>query len=107
MLNLTPVAAAKVQEFLAHEGKAGHGLRVEVVGGGCSGFKYRLTLDGVVRDGDSIFESHGVKLVVDKGSLPYVDGTEMDYVESMEGAGFTFKNPHAQRTCGCGSSFGV
>ncbi len=104
----TDVGALKVQEFLAGQGEVSEkaGLRVGVKGGGCSGFQYQLAFDEQ-KDGDVIFESHGVKLLVDGPSLPYVDGSQIDYVESLQGAGFQVINPNVVAACGCGSSFRV
>ncbi|MEO6495865.1 MAG: iron-sulfur cluster assembly accessory protein [Solirubrobacteraceae bacterium] len=104
----TDVGALKVQEFLSGQGEVSEkaGLRVGVKGGGCSGFQYQLAFDEQ-KDGDVIFESHGVKLLVDGPSLPYVDGSQIDYVESLQGAGFQVINPNVVAACGCGSSFRV
>jgi iron-sulfur cluster insertion protein len=103
---VTEAAAAKINELLAEEGKPESGLRVFVQGGGCSGFQYGLMIEengaGV---GDQLFESNGVKLLVDPVSLSYLKGAEVDFVETITGGGFTIKNPNATSTCGCGSSF--
>jgi iron-sulfur cluster insertion protein len=103
---VTEAAAAKIKELLVEEGKAESGLRVFVQGGGCSGFQYGLMIEengaGV---GDQLFESNGVKLLVDPVSLSYLKGAEVDFVETITGGGFTIKNPNATSTCGCGSSF--
>ncbi len=108
MLGLTPKAAEKVLEIKQAEGIEEHfGLRLRVVGGGCSGFAYDLYFDQVTEGVDRTFESHGVKLVVDQMSLQYLMGTEVDYVEGLQGAGFKFGNPNVKSTCGCGSSFNV
>jgi iron-sulfur cluster assembly protein len=77
-----------------------------VRGGGCSGFQYQLAFDEE-RDGDIVFEDHGMKILVDRQSLSYVDGSEIDYVDSMQGAGFQVNNPNVVAACGCGSSFRV
>jgi iron-sulfur cluster insertion protein len=107
ILGLTPVAAEKVKEIQAAESiEASYGLRLRVVGGGCSGFAYDLYFDQV-QDSDRTFDSHGVKLVVDVMSLQYLAGTTVDYVEGLQGAGFKFVNPNVKGTCGCGSSFSV
>ena len=82
------------------------GLRVGVRGGGCSGFQYQLAFDER-RDGDVVFEDHGLQLLVEPQSLPYVDGSVIDYVESLQGAGFQVNNPNVVAACGCGSSFRV
>jgi len=104
-LALTDVAAAKVKEVIAREGLKDGGLRVSVVGGGCSGFQYNLSLDESAREDDVVIEQDGVKLFVDPISQQYVYGTVIDYVNGLHGAGFKFVNPNATRTCGCGSSF--
>jgi iron-sulfur cluster insertion protein len=105
MLSLTEKAAEKVKEIRTAEGiEDAMGLRMRVVGGGCSGFSYDLYFDAAV-DADKTFDSHGVKIVVDQMSLMYLMGTEVDYVEGLQGAGFKFNNPNVKSTCGCGSSF--
>lgn len=106
-MTLTPLAATKVQEFLAQHGRPQAGLRVRVVGGGCSGFQYQLALDDAAQDEDQIFEQNGVKLFVDPRSQLYLDGTEIDYVEDIMGSGFRFNNPNSTGSCGCGESFQV
>jgi iron-sulfur cluster assembly accessory protein len=107
MLGLTEKAAEKVREIQAAESiEANYGLRLRVVGGGCSGFAYDLYFDQVT-EMDRVFDSHGVKLVVDQMSLQYLAGTTVDYVEGLQGAGFKFGNPNVKSTCGCGSSFSV
>jgi iron-sulfur cluster assembly protein len=107
-IGFTDQGAQKVQEFLAGQGEVAEnaGLRVGVKGGGCSGFQYQLAFDEQ-RDGDVVFESRGLKVLVDGPSLPYVDGSEIDYVESLQGAGFQVNNPNVVAACGCGSSFRV
>lgn len=105
----TEKGAQKVNEFLAAqsaEAVANAGLRVGVRGGGCSGFQYQLAFD-TQREGDVIFEHEGLKILVDAQSLPYVDGSAIDYVESLQGAGFQVNNPNVVAACGCGSSFKV
>src|SRR5437763_9734105 len=107
MLGLTAKAAEKVKEIQSAEGiEPNYGLRLRVVGGGCSGFAYDLYFDQVT-EMDRTFDSHGVKLVVDQMSLQYLAGTTVDYVEGLQGAGFKFGNPNVKSTCGCGSSFSV
>jgi iron-sulfur cluster assembly accessory protein len=105
MLSLTNVAVEKVKEVMAREGLEQGGLRISVVGGGCSGFQYSLSLDANAREDDTVVEQDGVKLFVDSISQQYISGTVLDYVDSLHGAGFKFVNPNATRTCGCGSSF--
>ena len=105
---LSELGADKVHEFLSSQNAdtAVAGLRVGVKGGGCSGFQYQLAFDEQ-RDGDVVFEDHGLKILVDGPSLPYVDGSTIDYVESLQGAGFQVNNPNVVAACGCGSSFRV
>jgi iron-sulfur cluster assembly accessory protein len=105
---LTDSGAEKVREFLGSQGldQESAGLRVGVRGGGCSGFQYQLAFDEQ-RDGDVIFEHSGLRLLVDNQSLPYVDGSTIDYVDSLQGAGFQVNNPNVVAACGCGSSFRV
>ena len=104
-ITLTPLASDMAKAAMAREGLADAGLRVSVVGGGCSGFQYSLGFDAVVRPDDNVYEQHGVRLLVDPTSLPYLRGMTIDYVTGLHGAGFKFLNPNATRTCGCGSSF--
>ena len=107
MLSLTDVAATKVAEFLDKHERPNALLRVRVVGGGCSGVPVPVGLDEESRDGDRIIEQNGVRMLVDERSLPYLDGTQIDYVEDLMGAGFRFNNPNAVSSCGCGESFQV
>ena len=108
VIAISDKGAEKVHEFLASVGDdvAMAGLRVGVRGGGCSGFQYQLAFDEQ-RDGDVVFETHGLKLLVDNDSLPYVSGSTIDYEESLQGAGFKVNNPNVVAACGCGSSFRV
>src|SRR4051794_34037603 len=106
MVTLTEIATNKVTEFLSTEEHAQAGLRVAVRGGGCSGFQYQLALDEQ-RDGDRIFEHDGIRIIVDELSMRYVDGSTVDYTESLMGAGFQVENPNVVAACGCGSSFRV
>ncbi|MFW6050501.1 MAG: iron-sulfur cluster insertion protein ErpA [Myxococcota bacterium] len=105
MIALTTKAAEKVKEIREAEGLGEQGLRVRVIGGGCSGFSYDLFFEDEVNDLDQTFESNGVKIYIDMMSHQYLEGTEIDYVEGLHGAGFKFVNPQARATCGCGSSF--
>ncbi|MFQ5792731.1 MAG: iron-sulfur cluster insertion protein ErpA [Acidobacteriota bacterium] len=107
MVTMTATAATKVKEFLAQHNRPDAGLRVRVVGGGCSGFQYQLALDDQASPEDQVYEQDGVKLFVDPSSATYVDGTEIDYVEDIMGSGFRFNNPNAKGSCGCGESFQV
>ncbi len=108
MVTITDKGAQKVREFLTGQeaDMALAGLRVGVRGGGCSGFQYQLAFDEQ-RDRDVVFETHGLKLLVDGESLSYVDGSVIDYEESLQGAGFKVSNPNVVAACGCGSSFRV
>jgi iron-sulfur cluster assembly accessory protein len=104
-VNLTPKALDAVRKMIAKEGlSADQGLRISVVGGGCSGFQYSLGFDGR-KEGDTLTVLDGVNVFIDEISLPYIAGTTLDYVEGLHNAGFRFDNPRASRTCGCGSSF--
>lgn len=108
MISITDKGAEKVHEFLgAQQADVSlAGLRVGVRGGGCSGFQYQLAFDEQ-RDTDVVFESHGLKLLVDRTALQFVDGSTIDYQESLQGAGFKVENPNVVAACGCGSSFRV
>jgi iron-sulfur cluster assembly accessory protein len=108
MVNLTDIASEKVKAFLESEDAAesGAGLRVGVRGGGCSGFQYALAFDKR-RDDDHVFEQNGVSVVVDKVGMQFVLGSEVDYVDGLQGAGFAVNNPNVVAACGCGSSFQV
>ena len=105
-IHVTPTAAEKITELLAEENKTDAGLRVFVQGGGCSGFQYGLMVEENGQgSGDQVFESQGIKLFVDPISVRYLNGAEVDFVDTVTGGGFTIKNPNATSTCGCGSSF--
>jgi iron-sulfur cluster assembly protein len=105
-VTLTEKAANHVQSFLAKRGK-GVGLRVGVRTSGCSGMAYKLEFADAIEPSDTQFESHGVRVVVDPKSLPYVDGTELDYTREGLNEGFKFRNPNVKDECGCGESFNV
>ena len=106
MITLTSRALEKVKEIQGAENLQGQGLRVRVIGGGCSGFSYDLFFDDEFNgDIDENFEAGGIPLYVDMMSHTYLDGTEIDYVEGAHGSGFKFGNPNVSGTCGCGSSF--
>ena len=109
MVTLTDIAAQKVRTFIESQ-ENGHaevvGLRVGVRGGGCSGFQYALALDES-KEGDQVFDAEGIRIIVDEASLRYVDGSTVDYTESLMGAGFQVNNPNVVAACGCGSSFRV
>lgn len=107
MVQLTEVAAGKVKEIMAQQNPTPTVLRVAVVGGGCSGFSYHMAFDNQENPSDNVYQFDGVKLVVDQMSEMYLDGVQIDYIETLEGAGFKFNNPNVKSTCGCGSSFTV
>lgn len=107
-VRLSPTAVARVKILLQREKRPEPaGLRLSVVGGGCSGMQYSLELDDGPREDDAVYEYGGVRVFVDPTSAPYLSGTSVDYVDGLHGAGFKFVNPNADRTCGCGSSFSV
>ena len=105
-LSLTESAASKIKQLLADEPDV-EVLRIAIQGGGCSGFQYGLGFDTGAAEGDLSFEQHGVTVVVDPFSAPYLQGAEVDYVDSIEAAGFAVNNPNAVSSCGCGHSFQV
>jgi iron-sulfur cluster insertion protein len=107
VLSLTSSAVHKMQTLLEEEGDNSLCLRVFVTGGGCSGFQYGFTFDTDVNEDDAEIEQEGVKVLVDSLSYPYLDGSNVDYQESLEGSRFVVNNPQASSTCGCGSSFTV
>lgn len=104
-LSLSDLAVEKVKETMHKEGMAEGGLRVSVVGGGCSGFQYSMAFENNQLPLDKVFNYDGLQVYVDQASLLYLDNCKVDYVETMEGAGFKFDNPNVTSTCGCGSSF--
>ncbi len=107
-ISLTEKAANEIKAIMNENGIRGSSrLRLGVKGGGCSGFSYSLGFDEVLRENDVVFEVHDVRLVVDRKSLFYLAGTELDFSDGLQGRGFVFNNPNAARTCGCGDSFGV
>src|SRR5947199_6180335 len=106
-ITLTPNAVAKVKEIMSQQNPAPAGLRVGVVGGGCSGFSYSMQFENGAGMMDKVFDMDGLKVYVDATSVMYLNGCIVDYVESLEGAGFKFENPNVKSTCGCGSSFSV
>ena len=108
MITVTENSASKIRELLEREGHPEtHGLRVKVVGGGCSGLMYELDFDREAGENDTTIESHGVKVFVDMKSALYLTGTELDFDDGLMGTGFQFRNPNATNQCGCGESFSV
>jgi iron-sulfur cluster assembly accessory protein len=107
MLTLTEKAQGKVKEILEAQPEPYAGLRVQVVGGGCSGFQYHMGFEKEPNSGDEVLDLLGFKVFVDRGSSMYLDGTEIDFVEALTGSGFRFNNPNVKSTCGCGESFQV
>lgn len=106
-VELTPKAVDMAKKALSKDGLEGFGLRVGVIGGGCSGMSYNLNFDDKIKPDDVVFEVGGLRVMVDEPSLQYLKGMTIDYVSGLHGAGFKFLNPNATRTCGCGSSFAV
>ena len=106
-VSLTPTAVAKVKEIMAQQDPMPAGLRIGVVGGGCSGFSYSMNFENAAGIMDKVFNFHELKVFVDATSLMYLQGCVVDYVETLEAAGFKFDNPNVKSTCGCGSSFSV
>lgn len=105
MIQMTETAVAKVNEILGQQEPQPKGLRLSVVGGGCSGFQYSMAFENNQLPLDKVFNYDGLQVYVDQASLLYLDNCRVDYVETMEGAGFKFDNPNVTSTCGCGSSF--
>lgn len=104
-IDVTPKAIAKIKAAFAREGVTGGGLRLGVLGGGCSGLSYQFKFDAKPRATDNVFEFDGVQVFVDPKSMVFLSGMTLDYKESLLQSGFAFDNPHAQRSCGCGTSF--
>jgi iron-sulfur cluster assembly protein len=107
VLTLTEAAATKVKELMARDQREGYGLRLKVVGGGCSGLQYQLMFDNQVDEWDEDEDQKGVRVLVDSKSAVYLVGTTVDFVDDLSGAGFKIDNPNASNTCGCGQSFGA
>jgi len=104
-LEVTPEAVSKVKEIMAQQNPQPAGLRLAVVGGGCSGFTYQMNFENQVNPIDKTFEFDGLKVIVDQASWMFLKGTKIDYIQTLEGSGFKFDNPNAKTTCGCGHSF--
>ncbi len=107
MVQLTGTAVTKVKEILDTQEPRPAGLRIAVVGGGCSGFSYSMAFENTPNMLDKTYSFDDLKVFIDQASLLYLDGAEVDYVETLEGSGFKFNNPNVKSTCGCGSSFSV
>ncbi len=108
LIDVTPTAEERIRDLLTRDGKLEtHGLRLKVVGGGCSGLRYELSFDDAISDVDTTLESGEVKLIVDEKSALYLVGTTLDFVDSLRESGFKMLNPNARNTCGCGESFGA
>ena len=105
-ISISENAATKIRSLLASSDKPSNGLRVKVVGGGCSGLQYKMDLD-IERPGDKIFGDDEAKIIVDRKSFLYLNGTELDYNEGLMQSGFSLHNPNVKRSCGCGASFTV
>jgi iron-sulfur cluster insertion protein len=106
-VSLTPTAVSKVKEIMSQQDPVPAGLRIGVVGGGCSGFSYSMSFENAQGVMDKVYTFGDIKVFVDATSVMYLDGCVVDYVETLEAAGFKFENPNVKSTCGCGSSFSV
>ncbi len=106
-LKVTERAAKKIAELIKEEQNAKLALRIYIAGGGCSGYRYGMALDENVYDDDAVVEAYGVKILVDSFSAPFLEGSEIDYVEDVMGSGFAINNPNVTSTCGCGQSFNM
>jgi len=104
MVTITDMAEKKIKELMTEEPET-VGLRIYVKGGGCHGYQYGMAFESTTADDDTIIEKGDVKVIMDSQSVPLLSGAEVDYVESVQGSGFSIKNPQAKTTCGCGSSF--
>jgi iron-sulfur cluster assembly protein len=108
LIDVTEAAAERIRDLLGKEGKVdSHGLRMKVIGGGCSGLRYELAFDDQVGEHDTEVERSGVKVIVDEKSALYLIGTTLDFVDTLQESGFKMVNPNAKNTCGCGESFGA
>lgn len=105
VISMTPLAIQKIKGLMAEKNLTSHGLRVFVAGGGCSGLQYGMAFEETVQATDTIVEVDGLRLVIDAGSLPYLLGAQIDFIDSLMGGGFRIDNPNAVTTCGCGQSF--
>ena len=108
VIDVTAPAAERIRDLLDKEGKlASHGLRLKVIGGGCSGLRYELAFDDRVGENDTELEVGGIRVLVDEKSALYLVGTTLDFVDTLQESGFKMLNPNAKTTCGCGESFGA
>ena len=107
MITVSDNAVVKIKDILSAEQKSDGFIRVGIKGGGCSGFTYLLDIEDNQKETDQVLDYGGVKVLIDSKSMVYLAGTELDYTDGLNGAGFVFNNPNAQRTCGCGNSFAV
>ena len=108
LIEVTEVAAERIHDLLDKEGKIEtHGLRMKVVGGGCSGLRYELAFDDAISEDDTQIERNGVRVIVDDKSALYLVGTTLDFVDTLQESGFKMVNPNAKNSCGCGESFGA
>jgi iron-sulfur cluster assembly protein len=108
LIDVTETAAERIRDLLGKEGKVdSHGLRMKVIGGGCSGLRYELAFDDQIGEHDTEVELSGVKVIVDEKSALYLVGTTLDFVDTLQESGFKMVNPNAKNTCGCGESFGA
>lgn len=105
LVTVTTKAADKLKEIMTTEERQDQALRIMVKSGGCSGFSYAMGFDSTDQDDDIVYEQHGIRIKIDQMSLQHLQGTQVDYVESLMGGGFSINNPNAVRTCGCGQSF--
>lgn len=105
MLTLTDSAVTAIKRFMSTPDQNANGLRIQVSGGGCSGFQYGLRLEQAAETEDEILDCNGVTVFVDPASAPMLSGVVVDFVDNIEGAGFKFENPNAKASCGCGNSF--
>ena len=107
MITVSDKAVDKIKEILESEQKSDGFIRVGIKGGGCSGFTYILDIEESQKEGDQLYNFDNIKVLIDSKSIIYLAGTELDYTDGLNGSGFVFNNPNAQRTCGCGNSFAV
>lgn len=107
MITITESAVAKIKELIAADTETYEGLRIYVKGGGCSGYQYGMAFEQKIEDDDTVVEKDGIKVIIDSQSASFLQGAEIDYIDSLQSSGFQIKNPSAKNTCGCGSSFSV